>query len=459
MKFSADLAAFLATEVNLDQRRLDLLTDRVERVEEALAGTTVFGDMLLDAIRAGSWAHRTIIRPVNSDYGFDADVLLLLEPQKTWQPKDYIEQLYSTLRGIDEYEDRAHRKTRCVRIEYAPDFHIDVVPYLDLGEQTFITNRATPEDTGRLEPSNPERFTEWLDERQRVTNGNFVKVVRLLKYLRDFKGTFSCKSIILATLLGERVDIVGDAVGGDLQADVPTALARLLRRLADYLPVAYPEILDPAGTGEDFAARYEDTWNYDNFRSCIRRYADQLDAALAETDRNESLKLWRSVLGESFGSELVQKAATPSQFSASERYSGESFIDQEPFSKPVHLNKAYRARITCRVLGYSDGRAPMLRRGFRAFELAKSGNQVRKNRSLKFIATTNVPSPYELYWKVRNGGPEAANVSQLRGEIKMDHGDHAKIERTSYKGRHYVECYIVKDGAVVATDRQDVIVP
>jgi hypothetical protein len=78
---------------------------------------------------------------------------------------------------------------------------------------------------------------------------------------------------------------------------------------------------------------------------------------------------------------------------------------------------------------------------------------------LRFRATVaNVAGPYDLYWKVRNGGEEAAAREQLRGEITKDGGGGVKTESTSYKGTHYVECFVVQRGAVVARDRQTVIV-
>ena len=71
-------------------------------------------------------------------------------------------------------------------------------------------------------------------------------------------------------------------------------------------------------------------------------------------------------------------------------------------------------------------------------------------------------SPYRVFWKVRNGGEEANKVSGgLRGEITegtSSSGTHQKTETTLYRGSHYVECYVVKDGVVVAKDRQTVIV-
>ena len=66
--------------------------------------------------------------------------------------------------------------------------------------------------------------------------------------------------------------------------------------------------------------------------------------------------------------------------------------------------------------------------------------------------------PYDLYWKVRNGGAEAAQVEELRGEISLDEGGNSKVESTKYRGTHYVECYVVKNGRVIAVDHQTVIV-
>ncbi len=50
------------------------------------------------------------------------------------------------------------------------------------------------------------------------------------------------------------------------------------------------------------------------------------------------------------------------------------------------------------------------------------------------------------------------SAHELRGEIRKDEGQGVRVETTSYAGYHYVEIYVVKDGYVVAMDRQDVIV-
>jgi adenylyl/guanylyl cyclase-like protein with sensor domain len=128
---------------------------------------------------------------------------------------------------------------------------------------------------------------------------------------------------------------------------------------------------------------------------------------------------------------------------------GEQFIDQPPFNFPIEPKPIYRAYVTGRVTGMATG-GTTRHNGFRQFELAKHDGMAPKRRSLLFAVSTDVPAPYMVYWKVRNGGVEAAQQHVLRGEITPDAGAHAKEETTSYTGMHYVECYVVKDGTVVA---------
>jgi hypothetical protein len=87
------------------------------------------------------------------------------------------------------------------------------------------------------------------------------------------------------------------------------------------------------------------------------------------------------------------------------------------------------------------------------------GNRVAKDRQLLFkITSCDVPEPFDVYWKVRNTGAEAARAGQLRGEITLDGGTRTKRETTSYRGSHYVECYVVKNGVCITSTKQLVYV-
>lgn len=75
-----------------------------------------------------------------------------------------------------------------------------------------------------------------------------------------------------------------------------------------------------------------------------------------------------------------------------------------------------------------------------------------------FIENTDTPGDYEVKWKVKNIGPEAERRNCLRGFIENPNlKDHGRRERTTFFGPHYVECYIIKKGIVVARDK--ILVP
>jgi hypothetical protein len=458
MKFTADFSAFLESDVNLNQTRIDRMQKSVGAIETYISGHDLFSEIFIDTIPAGSWAHRMIIKPVSQADEFDADVLLYVKEQPDWLPKDYLCNLYDAFRDSAIYKPKAQKKTRCIRIDYAGDFHVDVVPYLERSGSHYVTNRLEPEDAGCFELSDPEAFSAWINECQQYTNNHFIKVVRLLKYLRDFKRTFTCKSIILTTLLGNEINWLEATVNAELFTDVPTTLKTLLSKLAASLPDEMPAIMDPAGTGDNFSDRYRDDWNYTNFRAKMISYAEKVRLAFEEKDREKSIELWQSVFGDTFKTEKLAKSSSSVTFRASASWSGEKFIDQTPFNFPIAVQPAMTVRITARCIGLKEG-VTFRRNGFRQFDLGKNGNRVPKNRKLRFTANTNVSQPYKLLWKVRNGGDEAASHNELRGEItEAAEGSIERTETTSYTGTHYVECYIVKNGLVVAKNRQTVIV-
>src|SRR5258707_11310810 len=126
MQLMKEFAKFLEDEVNLNKTRIGTLTDRVKAIEGFLPNAS-WGARVNRFSSQGSWAHKTIIKPPG-EQGFDADVLVFVQPVTGWRPEDYIVKLKDAFRGSGTYKDKAGLHTRCVRLEYAGDFEIDVVP-------------------------------------------------------------------------------------------------------------------------------------------------------------------------------------------------------------------------------------------------------------------------------------------------------------------------------------------
>lgn len=446
MKLLSHFDAFLVNRVNLRDSRIEQLDGRVAAVASFLSGgDDIIAQNYIDTIPQGSYAQRTIINPVGTADEFDADVLLSLDEVSGWDAEDYVQQLYTAFRNSTRYRGMVSRHTRCVKIDYANEFHIDVVPYLERHSQNFITNRTE----NRFELTNPEGFNAWLVEQNRTTSGRLVKVIRLLKYLRDYKNTFSVKSVILTILLGERVDsaiLLGDA---DHYQDVPTALKNIVGALDDYLQAncLMPNIADPSCPTESFNHRWSQE-EYSNFRNRIQLYREWIDEAYVEPDRDVSLADWRKLFGDTFGTFGTQviKASAAHIGRAADT---EQFLERD-LRIPVQIDHRFSLRVRARLVKKS---------GFRSYDLSTKGNVVGKGRSIKFeVVECDVPPPYDIYWKVRNRGDESISANAIRGQVVRDDGSLTRTEPTAYRGSHYVECYVVKNGVCVASFYQPVII-
>ncbi|MCY3990689.1 MAG: hypothetical protein OXF50_05595 [Caldilineaceae bacterium] len=170
MKHTPFFIDFLNDVVNLNQARLDRLNGHVQAVTEFLKEN-------LDSFTAvepqGSYGLKTIIRPVNEGQEYDADIQLYMKHNPGKEPKDYVDELYNCLRGSGTYNDKVHRKTRCVNLDYAGDFHLDVVPCIARPDGSkWVCNYATNE----FERTDGTGYRDWFNEKTRITHGNLKRV-------------------------------------------------------------------------------------------------------------------------------------------------------------------------------------------------------------------------------------------------------------------------------------------
>lgn len=452
MKLIKSFNQFLKNEVDLNTGRLQRLDGSVEALTNFLQNSGDFADSFLDVIPQGSYAHRTIIKPVQINHEFDADILLHLEEVEGWAAEDYVNNLYSCFRGSGTYKSKVQKGKRCVTIDYAGDFHVDVVPYLERHGSKYITNRVDE----RFELTDPEAYNAWLDEKNRTANGHLVKVIRLVKYLRNFKRTFHVKSVVLNVLLGEQVSDINLLIDSGCYADVPTTLKTVMNKLKEYVEAReyLPSISDPSNTGENFSDRWDQD-GYAAFRKAIIRYAEWIEDAWSEPDRETSLTKWQRVFGDEFelfskvrSSEAMVKSVSEGAALARSYDNTDQSLEDLGFSLAVVPR--YRFRIEGRVLAKTS---------MGSYYLKDRGNKVFRDRKIRFqFSECNVPEPYSILWKVRNRGEKAVDLNCIRGQIhkgeKVWHVD----ETTNFIGSHFVECYIVKDGVCVAKDRQPVII-
>lgn len=479
MKHVSEFTKFLTEEVNLNKTRIETLTKRVETIEDFLNGTE-WSKIILKCTPQGSWAHKTIIKPPG-DAGFDADLIVFVTNVSGWTARDFILKLRGLFVGSKTYKDLVGLKSRCVTLTYAGDFELDVVPCVVQRPNALYPIEVCNRSDDKFEPTDSERYTQWFQQRSAWTgNDHLIHVMRLFKYLRDTKQTFSCKSILLNALVAERVTQADALYQPSYFPDLPTALRTLISRLDDHLQ-ARPNMFripNPVLQMEDFN-RHWDQDKYANFRQMIHTYRQWTDEAYNEPNEKQSIRRWRKIFGDEFArgadvlTEEVRSSLIPiinfnprtyrdavEAFKSIGRSLLASVKTDLPWIKPAPFVIGRDAlTVEIRATLHMSENSPTLGPIY-------SGQVLQKGRHIRFEAVSQTGVPYagrdfEVQWQVVNTDSDAAaEPDGLRGGFYRSKPRSVKWECTKYRGVHWVQAFVIskRSGASVGRSSRFFIV-
>jgi hypothetical protein len=462
MKLTSHFQTFMADVVDLNKTRITLLEDSVAAIKKVVSALE-WDPKIISYESQGSWAHKTIIRPL-PDREFDADLLVVIEAVSGWDAADYVDELYKKFSALETYKDKVRRYSHCITIEYAKERRIDLAPCIKgrlYPDKYEVCNRTTNE----FESSSPIAYTDWVVARNAIAGGNDLrKATRLVKYLRDIKGNFTCPSFLLTTILGNQ--IYETDKGSSNFADLPTSLKTLLGRLDDWLQAnsIAPIVRNPVLWDEVQSTGWNET-KYSNFRDKINLYRGWIDEAYDEEDREESIGKWRRVFGDDFAP--LDTTSTARSVSEAALVTFKAEADASGALDLVALVKQFGRRMVPSSLsrlphvqrpkwrpasGVSVGVRVSARtyRGRYGPELAAvaSAEPVLPGNWIRFDATNAMgvalPDGYLVEWRVTNTDKIAEAAKQLRGDFYTSDHDHARWENLQYRGVHFVEAFVVR---------------
>jgi len=430
-----------------------------------------------DIYTQGSFRLGTVVRPIGRDE-YDIDLVCLRHLSRNSITQHALKRQVGD--ALELYVEAApnsgasgpRERQRCWTLEYRKEqFHLDVLPSVpdDDGEATGIL--LTDRDLRHWQHGDPIGYADWFYDRMseefvlrrtRIAARLGAQIeevpawrvkttlqgsVQFLKRHRDVAFLDDPDnrpvSIIITTLAARAYTGSGELI------DVIQHIAQLMHEFIERRDGVW-WVANPVQPEENFA----DKWNTHperrrKFFAWLDAVRSDLEALVSETTPHGVVRNLTSMLGEGpvhvaarAAGLSVPAPSTPS--SVRRRDTGEEFIED---THPVDLR--YSVTLNGKI---------QPKDGFRHGNLRSFANRVGKHRSLVFnVVKCNVPQPYEILWKIKNTGEEAARLGQLRGSIFQ--GGHTHHESTLYTGDHYAECYIIKDGLCVAADRQPVIIP
>ena len=427
----------------------------------------------------GSWAHHTIIKPPG-DKGFDADLVVFVASVDGWSANDYLLKLREVFSASGVYGEMVGLRTRCVTLNYAGDFELDVVPCVVGRPGTSHLYEVCNRRDDQFEPTDCQAYTNWLNTKNAHLGGNRLReVTRLLKYLRDIKLTFSCKSILLTTLLGNQATAADSCLQVSQFGDLPTALKTLIGRLDDYLQ-ARPEmheITNPVLPAEHFVRHWDDD-KYATFRDMIHKYRSWIDDAYAEADTAKSIEKWQAVFGDGFGggtraiiSKLAESDVTAMALGipysdaveAVKRF-GIGLLARVkqglPWVKQPQWHTAANGSLQITATAHQSKESPS--QGF-----ITTGQVLPKNINLRFeargqnnFAYSSNGKLFDVQWQIVNTDAMARRSGGLRGGFYKSDEPGVRWESTLYRGVHWIQAFVIRrrDRACVARSERFFVV-
>ena len=297
--------------IKLNKSRLNRISSALSNLQDVVNNDDQISEISVDLFQQGSVAINTSVIPIKENEEFDADAVIALnivkKPQDQQDPQNIIDWFADRLRKNKKIKPKVFRKTRCVRINYEGDFHLDVVPAW--GDTKGIVLVPIKEDGEWIwKPSDPRGYIGWANNIDLLYNRKFNRIIKMLKHWRNFKigKETSPKSILLTALVGYRIDY-GDATRCSSDAE---ALVEVMETLNAHLKkyMNKPQVFNPTLQSEDLAEH----WNDDHFRI----FKNKLEAAtlkarqaLDETSKDKSIELWQEIFGNKYFPKTLDNSA------------------------------------------------------------------------------------------------------------------------------------------------------
>lgn len=394
----------------------------------------------------GSMAMHTIVQNDENDYDIDVGIVFEKENLNDLGPLATRNMVANALgRKTGQFAEKPDVKTSCIRLKYLSNgYHIDFAVFRRSNEYVGLENYEYEHSGAEWSVRHIKALEEWFNKTTKNKGTSFRKVIRLSKMFCKSRNSWKyMPSGLVQTVLCEE-NLA--SYYSRLDEIFYYTMQAILNRLEIYL-----EVKAPVDRGRLLVDRKDDYTRMENWRNRLKTNLNELDILFEPNcSYDDAMDAWYNF----FNHKYWQDLKVQSMLESSNNFKTNSFDDTEEFIEDIYpIYEQYEVIIDCKVSG--NGFSMMSISNY----LEKYAGTLKKfipyNFSVKCkIGYTNCPSFDKILWKVRNTGKEAEQRNDIRGQIK-DCG--AEIKETSkFKGSHYIECYLLKDGVCVAIGHVDV---
>lgn len=319
-----DLLDKMAEEVQLDSSRYQRMLSSYESIKKWIENDQLFfGPFNYDVYPHGSVRILTTVKPIGKDE-FDLDVAVHLSSQMFHTPQRIFQELK---RSIGKYAEahglKLEIKKRCVRLNYAGDYHMDILPGVQESLYDLNKIKVPDRELGDWVSSNPRGYADWFMAKANLVRESLLekalraenlpvddfknkkplqRAVQLIKRYRDVYfqniSDYRTSSIILTTIAGHFYQ-GEESIFDTIDNIIKNILAETNK------PIGRLKILNPMNSEEDFTDKWDDEPEY---YLAFKKFAAHLH------EEWQKLKVENGVIEEGntlkglFGNDLLIKA-------------------------------------------------------------------------------------------------------------------------------------------------------
>lgn len=333
-KYTNRILITLCEKLQLSDSLYELAEQRYHTIADIIENAPVMKGVSLNMYAHGSFRLKTTVKPLKGEeYDLDFVVEIAIDNEDDMTPTELYNHIYDILSNDGIHNTMVEKKNRCIRVNYANDFHMDIMPGKQINAGTKEIIVPDKELKYWYHHSNPIRYAEWFEEQaktQIITEINQMRkvlcstepieeheivarleplrrAVQLIKRYRDIycdkHNTASVRSIIICTLMGHITSSYSDE----------------LQIIMDFC--SYVSVLAAESGGEPFEVRnpvvnemlsekwIEDTQNYKDFISmteALKKDIHRLSALNINSDINTLLK---EMFGETVTNDAIKEYA------------------------------------------------------------------------------------------------------------------------------------------------------
>lgn len=318
-------------KLQLSPALYDQATERYETIAKTLGNDEAFNGIKLNIYPQGSFRLKTTVKPLSNEE-YDLDFVAELPITSTVTPIELYNHIVRILKHDGIHNNMVELKSRCVRVNYGNDFHLDIMPGKLINSDTHEIIVPDKELKQWYHHSNPIGFADWFETQARtrlrlemleyrrdqakiesVSEQEITehleplrRAVQLVKRYRDIycseNDAEPVRSIVICTLMGQISSFYGDTLY------IIESFCHYVNNLISH-SVGQPFDVKNPVVDEILTEKWHKNNNYDDFVAMMKSMTKDIETLRRLSTNSDANKVVKKMFGESITNSVIKDYA------------------------------------------------------------------------------------------------------------------------------------------------------